>query len=231
MALNARNEVTDMPDYVRRMRHDDIDRVLELDRESFPTEWPPPNFKRELENRIAHYIVACWADELVEADPIDAASASGGPVSFFSRLRARLSRAAEPHPERSARREEKVAGFAGIWVMADEAHIITIASGEKRRGSGIGELLLQSLISMAIRLEARIVTLEVRASNTTAQALYTKYGFRNVGSRRAYYSDNKEDAIIMSTDHLTSTPYQELLRALRARYDEKWGAERYRLEE
>jgi ribosomal-protein-alanine N-acetyltransferase len=213
------------------MRHDDIDRVLALDREAFPTEWPPPNFKRELENRIAYYVVACSADELAEAVSPEAPAASGETAGFFSRLRARLGRGARPHPERSARGDERVTGFAGFWVMADEAHIITIASGDQRRGTGVGELLLQSLIGMAIRRKARIVTLEVRVSNTGAQALYTKYGFRNVGFRRAYYSDNKEDAIIMSTDHLTSAPYQELLRTLRARYDEKWGEERYRLEE
>ena len=218
-----------MPDYVRRMRPDDVHRVLELDREAFPTEWPPPNFKRELENRIAHYIVVCFADEVVEVLPRPQA-ASGKTADSFSRLRRWLRRNTEAQPEPSTRGEEKITGFAGIWVMADEAHIITIASGERSRGTGIGELLLQSLIGMAIGLRARIVTLEVRVSNTTAQALYTKYGFRNVGFRRAYYSDNKEDAIIMSTDHLTSAPYQDLLRTLKARYDERWGTERYRLE-
>ncbi len=52
--------------YVRRMQREDIAQVTEIDREAFPPEWPPPNFKRELQNRLAHYIVACNTDEAVD---------------------------------------------------------------------------------------------------------------------------------------------------------------------
>ncbi len=55
-----------MPGYVRPMRREDIAQVSEIDREAFPTEWSPPNFGRELENRLAHYIVACDPEKTVD---------------------------------------------------------------------------------------------------------------------------------------------------------------------
>lgn len=215
-----------MPDYVRPMRHEDIRRVLEIDREAFPTEWPPPNLKRELENRMAHYIVACRADELIDPGQ-HTTPAEAGRAGLGRWLRSLFGRGPRPAGSLQAKGNECITGFAGFWVMADEAHITSIASGERYRGQGIGELLLQSLIEDSVRLHARIVTLEVRVSNTAAQRLYTKYGFSQVGLRRGYYTDNREDAIIMSTQHLTSAGYGELLGRLKARYREKWGPERY----
>jgi ribosomal-protein-alanine N-acetyltransferase len=214
-----------MPDYVRLMRPDDIDQVFEIDREAFPTEWPPPNFKRELENRLAHYIVACNAAELAEE------SKEIPPQRGLMRLLSRASRlfvpSRLPDSKWSAKGEEYVTGFAGFWVMADEAHITTIATRQSSRGQGIGELLLQSIIHMATQREVRIVTLEVRTSNTTAQQLYSKYGFTQVGLRRGYYINNWEDAIIMSTDHITSPSFQTQLQELKKAYIEKWGEDRY----
>jgi len=120
-------------------------------------------------------------------------------------------------------------GFAGFWAMADEAHITTIATREASRRQGIGELLLQSVIDMANQRASRIVTLEVRVSNTAAQQLYTKYGFSQVGLRRGYYTDNHEDAVIMSTDHIASPSFQAQLQELKKAYTEKWGTDRYPL--
>jgi ribosomal-protein-alanine N-acetyltransferase len=214
-----------MPDYVRLMRIEDIDQVIEIDREAFPTEWPPPNFKRELENRLAHYIVACNATELAEE------SGETPPQSGLMRLLSRASRLFSPDrlPDSkwSAKGGECIMGFAGFWVMADEAHITTIATRETNRRQGIGELLLQSIIDMSTRREVGIVTLEVRVSNTTAQKLYTKYGFTQVGLRRGYYTDNREDAIIMSTDHIASPSFRGQLMELKESYAKKWGPDRY----
>jgi len=80
-----------------------------------------------------------------------------------------------------------------------------------------------SIIDRAAKLRARIVTLEVRASNIVAQSLYYKYGFNQVGLRRGYYMDNKEDAIIMSTEDISSAPFKERFEQLRQAYYEKWG--------
>ena len=114
-----------------------------------------------------------------------------------------------------------IIGFAGIWLMVDEAHLVTIAVAPGQRGKGLGELLLVTMIDLACILGATVMTLEVRVSNHVAQSLYRKYGFKNEGVRRRYYSDNGEDALIMTTDNLTSASYQahyqELKRALLAK--------------
>ena len=77
----------------------------------------------------------------------------------------------------------------------------------QRRGGG--ELLLIALVDISQKLNASLVTLEVRASNHPAQSLYRKYGFTQVGVRRAYYLDNREDGILMSTENITTTSFQE----------------------
>ena len=216
-----------MPDYIRRLRHEDIEQVVEIDREAFPTEWPPPNFKRELDNRLASYIVACNAEEIVrEPEEPPPPESSRNLISLIKSL---FVRDKSPASEQSAKSRDYITGFAGFWTMADEVHITTIATREALRRQGIGELLLQSIVDMAKKRAARIVTLEVRVSNTAAQQLYTKYGFNRVGLRRGYYTDNREDAVIMSTDHIASPSFQAQLQELKKAYTEKWGANRYSL--
>ncbi|HEY40781.1 MAG TPA: ribosomal protein S18-alanine N-acetyltransferase [Dehalococcoidia bacterium] len=214
-----------MPDYVRLLRREDIDQVVEIDREAFPTEWPPPNFKRELENRLARYIVACNAEEIVEKPEEPPPQSSYRNV--ISKLKRLFTGDKQPDNEQPMNDKECIMGFAGFWIMADEAHITTIATREAFRQQGIGELLLQSILDMAKQRAARIVTLEVRVSNTAAQQLYAKYGFNQVGLRRGYYTDNHEDAVIMSTDHIASPSFQAQLQELKKAYTAKWGADRY----
>jgi ribosomal-protein-alanine N-acetyltransferase len=97
--------------------------------------------------------------------------------------------------------------------MVDEAHITTIAIRHAWRGRGLGELLLVSLIDLAVGRDIERVTLEVRVSNETAQNLYQKYGFRHEGVRHRYYSDNNEDAYIMTTGVIQEEAYQRELDA------------------
>jgi ribosomal-protein-alanine N-acetyltransferase len=113
--------------------------------------------------------------------------------------------------------------------MVDEAHIINIAVRETHRGKGIGELLLISSIEMANRLKARVVTLEVRITNTVAQNLYTKYGFKQAGIRKGYYTDNKEDALIMTTDVITSPAYVRQFLMLKSDHFQKFGQINYQI--
>ncbi len=110
----------------------------------------------------------------------------------------------------------EVVGYAGMWVILDEAHITTIAVDPQYRGQHIGERLLVGLIDEALARGARWMTLEVRRSNLAAQALYRKYGFREIGVRKGYYSDNREDAIVMWTGDLREPAYQQQLGRLRA---------------
>ena len=215
-----------MPVYVRPMERGDVAQVGEIDREAFPTEWPAPNFKHELENRLAHYIVACDAERTVEKPVV-----SAPPEKGFARLAYRVKRLLGDNHffgnERQAADEHHVIGFAGFWIMADEAHITTIASRTSYRRQGIGELLLISIIEMSTRLRARIITLEVRISNTAAQRLYSKYGFTRVGVRRGYYIDNREDGLLMSIEDISSAQFLARFSGLKEAHSSRWGTARY----
>jgi len=115
-----------------------------------------------------------------------------------------------------ARLDDRVVGFAGIWLMVDEAHITTFAVHPGHRRRGIGERLLLTLLDAAEERHAREATLEVRLSNVAARRLYEKYGFRPVGLRPRYYSDDGEDALIMTTEPLASPAMRERLARRRA---------------
>lgn len=91
----------------------------------------------------------------------------------------------------------KVIAFGGMWIILDEAHITNIAVTSEHRNSGIGSLIVASLIDTAKESGADAMTLEVRASNEAALRLYKKYNFVEEGLRKGYYEDNKEDCIIM----------------------------------
>ncbi len=94
--------------------------------------------------------------------------------------------------------EGRVVGFAVLWLIIDEAHVATIAVHPDFRRQGIAQRLLAHLLQAARQRQARVATLEVRASNQAAQNLYRKFGFQVVGRRPKYYTDNHEDALIMT---------------------------------
>jgi ribosomal-protein-alanine N-acetyltransferase len=104
-----------------------------------------------------------------------------------------------------------VVGYGGFWMLYDEAHISTLAVGLEWRRRGIGELLLLTMLERAVDLQAEVTTLEVRTSNILAQNLYHKYRFQMVGLRRRYYSNNNEDAFIMTVENIQSTAYRRYL--------------------
>ena len=96
----------------------------------------------------------------------------------------------------------EVLGYAGMWLVLDEAHITNVAIRRDSRGKGLGEKLMRALVQLAADSGMNWMTLEVRASNAPAQGLYKKLGFINVGRRKNYYEDNREDAILMALEHL-----------------------------
>jgi ribosomal-protein-alanine N-acetyltransferase len=114
-----------------------------------------------------------------------------------------------------------ILGFAGMWLMFDEAHITTIGVRRALRGRGIGELMLVHLIDQAQEMGAKRLTLEVRVSNEVAQTLYRKYSFREEGVRKRYYSDDGEDALIMWSDRLDDPGFQRTLAMNRSRLSER----------
>jgi len=116
-------------------------------------------------------------------------------------------------------RAPRIVGYAGMWVILDEAHVTTIAVDPEHRGRQIGERLLVALIDEAMKRGARWVTLEVRKTNHVAQALYRKYGFKEIGVRKGYYSDNREDAIVMWTGNVWEDAFQERYKQNRSGLD------------
>jgi ribosomal-protein-alanine N-acetyltransferase len=118
-----------------------------------------------------------------------------------------------------ARVGDEVAAYGGMWLMVDEGHIITFAVHPAWRRQHIGEGLLLSFIDLAVDRGAHEATLEVRLSNLPARRLYEKFGFRPVGLRPRYYSDNGEDALIMTTDPLADPAMRERIARLRAAID------------
>lgn len=95
---------------------------------------------------------------------------------------------------------DRVVGYMIAWFINEEIHLINIAVAATNRRKGIGSLLMLYLIDCALEEERKLITLEVRASNITAVSLYRSLNFEYLGIRERYYSDNKEDAILMVLD-------------------------------
>ncbi len=112
-------------------------------------------------------------------------------------------------PPANGHDQSRIIGFVGMWLAFDEAHITTICVDLDYRGHGLGELMLLCMVDEAIARGANWLTLEVRVSNHSAQALYRKYGFSVQGTRRRYYSDNNEDALIMWSRPLSDAAYRD----------------------
>jgi ribosomal-protein-alanine N-acetyltransferase len=117
--------------------------------------------------------------------------------------------------DQGAQRAE-LAGYAGYWLLEDEANLMNIAIAPAWQGRGLGEHLLLATLARMQDQGVSVCTLEVRVSNTRAQALYHKLGFEVEGRRLRYYQDNGEDALLMATPSLGTAALRELHRTQRA---------------
>jgi len=195
---------------IRPMEYEDIPQVAQIDREAFPGEWvfrSQAAYKQDLDNPSVRYIVACKERHVPESE-----RQAMQKVPWFKRLFSY---------GRRLNTSEDIVGFSGFWMMVGEAHIIAIGVRNGYRQLGVGEGLLIATIELAQILNANVVTLEVRASNMIAQELYKKYGFQVVGRRLKYYSSDGEDAIIMSTDNITSLPFQASFQQLKKAHSQR----------
>jgi ribosomal-protein-alanine N-acetyltransferase len=104
---------------------------------------------------------------------------------------------------------DRVVGYGGLWVIMDEAHITTIAVEAGLRGQKIGERLLAEMLKGAQKRGATRSTLEVRETNEPAKHLYEKYGYVWVAIRKAYYSDNNENAEILWINDMTTSEWRQ----------------------
>jgi ribosomal-protein-alanine N-acetyltransferase len=130
---------------------------------------------------------------------------------FLSELNLRTGRAYV-----AARIAGSVVGYAGLMLQLDEAHVTTIAVDPAWQRCKVGSRMLVHLARSARAEGARHLTLEVRVSNTRAQAMYEKFGFVEAGIRKDYYTDVREDAIVMWAYDIDSAAYAERLAAIEA---------------
>jgi ribosomal-protein-alanine N-acetyltransferase len=201
----------------------DVKTLENLEREAFPTLEIMTPFRREVCKPGALYLVATrplTPDEQRELRR--QALEGGGPVGWARRLLNRLL-FEKLGPGLGTAPGEHIAGVAGLWFVLDECHIVIIGSRLSERRRGIGELLLIGATEAALKRGMRVVTLEVRASNEAARSLYHKYGFQDAGVRKRYYSDNNEDAVIMTTPPIQSADYRKLFESLVRSHAERWG--------
>jgi ribosomal-protein-alanine N-acetyltransferase len=113
-----------------------------------------------------------------------------------------------------ARIGRDVVGYGGIMCYGDEAHVTTIAVDPEHHRRRIGTRLMYELIQQSIRMGARAVSLEVRVSNLGAQQMYQNFGFQFVGTRKNYYQETGEDALVMWVDGIRTAEYRTHLEQL-----------------
>ena len=201
-----------MPFALRPLRPGDVVQAAEVERDACPTLFPPTAFRRELGKRNAGYLVA---EEIASHVAADDPRPKGLFGSLLSGIRSESSRADDCG---------RIAGFIGIWYMVDEAHVVSVGVRTSDRGRGIGELLLIGALERAMSRAAAVMTLEVRESNWVAINLYRKYGFEQKGVRKAYYADNREDALIMTTEPILRPEFREFFVDLEREHAARWGA-------
>lgn len=206
---------------IRTMIESDIVEISEIDKEAFPGESmfrPSSSYKAEIHNPSVHYSVA-YTNEPVK---LRTEKINPRKKSMFKRLwQQRKTESSELQSTDSITKEYMI-GFVGLWFMLQEAHITAIATRINYRRQGIGEALLISAIENSISFGAQMITLEVRVSNVIAQSLYLKYGFCIVGKRIRYYSDNNEDALLMSIKTINSTNFESQFRKLKEAHNNNW---------
>ena len=206
--------------YLEPMRLEDVADVSQVERECFSNPWPQSAYRRELRNAgNNHYVVL---RERAKVD-LDLARRDEARRADFRRPLGLLPFVRRPEPQVEEGASDPIVGFAGMWVLFDEAHVTTIGVLPNQRGKGLGELLLVDLFEQGLARDAEWLTLEVRVSNAPAQALYEKYGFTRQGVRRRYYSDNGEDAYIMWSPSMRAQAFREQLARLKALLLERFG--------
>ena len=167
------------------MREADISTVQEIEREIFATPWPKNAYYRELASRSsAHYVI------LRQDGNVD-----------------------KPANLKGSELDPSIIGYGGMWRMYDEAHVTTIGVRRDMQHRGYGRALFAGLVQAAYDMGAKWVTLEVRTTNENAMRMYEAFGFKVIGRRKGYYTDNGEDAIVMWSDSIHSPRFRRAYEA------------------
>ena len=173
------------------MREADISTVQEIEREIFATPWPRNAYYRELASRSSAHYVILRQEGNVER-----------PANF-----------------KGSELDPSIIGYGGMWRMYDEAHVTTIGVRRDMQHRGYGRALFAGLVQAAYDMGAKWVTLEVRTTNENAMRMYEAFGFKVIGRRKGYYTDNGEDAIVMWSDSIHSPRFRKAYEANLERID------------
>ena len=203
---------------IRSMDLPDSPSLSDIERDAFPTQRPPTPFKRDIHNKKARYLVAYKLQNETDDEQTGIANPQEK-LGTFRKVLQRISN--RSHGEADI--DPSIIGYIGSFFQLDEAHITAVGVHSTYRGRGIGELLLIAGIELAQLRGAREVTLEVRVSNQVAQSLYRKYAFEDKGIRPKYYTDNNEDAMIMTTPNIQAEEYRDLLLSLISSHNARHG--------
>ena len=209
------------------MKKSDVKQLAIVEEDAFSGILHPTSFLKELHNRLSVYFVAvprdCTAtNSILRTELLSVGSLEGNFHTCSESLHVSPIEM-DLKTTHSQTYDEFITGYVGTWYMVDEAHIVSVALRNEYKGRGLGELLLMGAIEEAVRRRMSVATLEVRKSNFVARNLYEKYGFQCRGIRKGYYSDNREDAIIMTTNTLCEPSYQETFARLKEDHKYKWG--------
>lgn len=204
---------------IRPMTPADLQQVIDIEKDAFPEIWPSTKFDKELRNHLSRYLVAIDTQTTIN-NPNDVQQIT--PDEPWAK-KIPVIRHLVPDTPPIIQTTDSLVGYVGLWFMIDEAHITSIAVRSSHRGYGIGELLIIASLELGSILDTKMLTLETRISNVTAQNLYKKYGLSIVGKRKNYYSDNNEDAYIMSTGNTKEQEYKNFFANLRQEHSKRWG--------
>lgn len=106
--------------------------------------------------------------------------------------------------------KNRLLGYAGCWHIFEEAHITTLSVHPDARRKKVAQSLLMQIFNDCYKNEIKYITLEVRESNIPAIMLYEKNGFKSIGTRKGYYQDNNENALIMFTENIWYEKFKTL---------------------
>jgi len=170
---------------IELMHESDVATVQEIEREIFATPWPRNAYYRELASRSSAHYVVLRVDPVIEP----------------------------PRHFRAAGLDATVIGYGGMWRMYDEAHVTTIGVRNDLQHQGYGRVIFAGLVQAAYDMGAKWITLEVRTTNDNAMRMYEGFGFKVIGRRKGYYTDNGEDAIVMWSDSILSPRFRRAYEA------------------
>lgn len=155
-------------------------------------------------------------DEVIKLEELSYGKHHWSKESFYNELANKLA-----HYYCAVDNNNTLLGYIGCWHIFEEAHITTLSVHPEHRKKGVAQNLLFSAIDDCYKNEIKYITLEVRESNIPAISLYQKNGFKSIGTRKNYYQDNNENALIMFTENIWYEKFKTLYNNLKDSYNNK----------